>query len=145
MEIYARYIAKDGKLFDDPLKCEEYEKSLGILSGSVGHLINILQKETTDKQYITGIVIVRQSDNRKILARYTGDISHHLEDYVNVDNLKTEQRYEASTVGGLLRTLKELDKDLPCQYMIAYSDNLNMTCCGMLSNYNPKVWNDENK
>ena len=38
------YKAKDGRLFYDPLECEDYEKTIGILPGSVGDLINELEK-----------------------------------------------------------------------------------------------------
>lgn len=139
------YKAKDGKIFFDPIECEEYEKTIGVLPGSVGDLINIIEKSCKNEQYVSGIILVKGTDNSHIYVRYTGCIDHKLEDYVSVGNLTEEQRYESETIGELLNTLKQLDKDLPCQYMIVYSDHIDMRCPGMMANYNKLAWNDNNK
>ena len=42
------YKAKDGRTFTDPLKCEEYEKNLGAINGSIGELVKILEEKNPD-------------------------------------------------------------------------------------------------
>jgi hypothetical protein len=139
------YKAKDGRIFYDPLECEDYEKTIGILDGSVGDLINIIEKSCKEEQYVSGIILVKGNDGiSHIFVYYTGCIDEKLEDYVNVEDLTEEQRYESATIGMILNRLKQLDKDLPCQYMIAYSDHLNMYSPGMMANYNAKAWNNNN-
>lgn len=134
------YKAKDGRTFFDPIECEEYEKTIGVLKGSVGELVNELQKNCKEEQYVSGIILVRNVNGTgDIYVRYTGCIDHKLEDYVNVDNLKEEQRYESATIGELINRLKQLDKDLPCQYTIVYSDYIDMHDCGIIANYNAAV------
>ena len=146
MEIYQRYIAKDGMSFDDPIKCQEHEKTIGILKGSVGELVIEIQKNCTDNQFVSGIILVKQAKGKSdIYVRYTGCIDHKLEDYVSVDNLTEEQRYESATIGDLLERLKKIDKGLPCQYMLAYSDYLDMHSPGMMGSYNAKAWSNEEK
>lgn len=143
-EIY--YKAKDGRIFTDPLKCEEYEAKLGIIGGSVGELINELEKHAKPEAYVNGMVMVRKADGTgSMYTRCTVCIDDMLEDYVNVENLSKEQRYESATVGGLLSELKEVDKDLPCQYFLIWSKNIDMEGFGIVANYNKKAWNKDKK
>ena len=140
------YKAKDGRLFDDPLKCEDYERTLGIVPGSVGELISNLEKQTKPEDYVDGLVLVRKQDGSgSMYKRSTVCIDEKLEDYVNVENLSKEQRYESATVGGLLSQLKEVDKDLPCQYFLIWSKDIDMSNFGMMANYNKEAWKREGK
>lgn len=140
------YKAKDGRTFFDPIECQEYEKTIGVLKGSVGELVNELQKNCKEEQYVSGIILVRNVNGTgDVYVRYTGCIDHKLEDYVNVYNLKEEQRYESATIGELINRLKQLDKDLPCQYTIVYSDHIDMHDSGMMANYNADAWNKDKK
>ena len=135
------YKAKDGRLFDDPLKCEDYEKTVGILPGSVGDLINELEKDDKQNCYMFGVVLVREKNGTgSIYTRYTANIDYRLEDYVNVSNLTEEQLYESTTIGDFLETLKKLDKDLMCQYMIVYSHNIDLSTPGLMVNFNKEAW-----
>lgn len=143
MEIFAKYIAKDGKSFDDPMECQEYEKTIGILSGSVGELIHLLDKNTKRNYYIFGVVKIRDGNKGYIYTRYTACIDYLLEDYVNVEDLPEEKRYEKATVGELADTLRKLDKDLPCQFFIIFSETVDLKCPGCIANHNPYVWNDK--
>lgn len=133
------YRAKDGKLFYDPLECEEYEKTIGILPGTVGALIKILE-ELDPNDYILGIVLVREENCTAIYRRDTVCCDSLLEDYVNINNLTEQQRYLYETVGNFIEELKKNNKDYPCQYMLTYSSNINMKPCAVMSNYNEKVW-----
>lgn len=144
-EIY--YKAKDGKIFLDPLECEEYEKKIGILDGSVGDLIHTLEKVAQPKDYIFGIALVRKPNGAaNVYTRCTAYIGYKLEDYVNVENLSKEQLYESATVDDLIQALKQEDKDLPCQYFLIWSENIDMHGFSMMSNHNKAAWpKDEDK
>ena len=135
------YKAKDGRLFYDPLECEDYEKSLGVLPNSIGDLINQLEKEHVKGGYMTGIVMIKETNGQtSIYAESTVNIDDKLEDYVNVENLKEEQRYLTAKVDDVVRFLKTLDKDLPCQYMIVYSKYIDLHNPGAMANHNSEVW-----
>ena len=139
------YKAKDGRLFTDPLKCEAYEKTLGVIPNSVGNLINLL-KDHKPEEYINGIVMVKHPDGKcGIYMRATCCVDDKLESFVNVKDLTPEQRYSCTTVGDLIYELEQTDKDWPCQYMIVYSANIDMNPPGCMANYNAKVWYREKK
>ena len=135
------YKAKDGRLFYDPLECEDYEKSLGVLPNSIGDLINQLEKEHVKGGYMTGIVMIKETNGQtSIYAESTVNIDDKLEDYVNVENLKEEQRYLTAEVDNVVKFLKKKDKDLPCQYMIVYSKYIDLHEPGVMANHNKEVW-----
>lgn len=137
------YKAKDGRLFTDPLKCEDYEKTLGILPGSVADLISQMEKMMKPESYIFGIVYVRMPDGKKnIYVRWTGCVDDQLESFVNVKDLTWEQRYQYETAGNFMETLRKIDKDAQCQYMITWSDNIDYSEPGIMSNYNRAVWKE---
>lgn len=143
MDVDITYVAKDGCRFDDPLKCEEHEKRLGVLPNSVADII--LRFEKYPKSYIFGIVLVRRNDGTCcIYSRFTGCCDCVLEDYVTVSNLTKEQRYMYDTFEELIETLRnEEDKDSPAQFMIAYSDDMEFKRAGVMANYNPLVWKSQ--
>jgi hypothetical protein len=137
------YKAKDGRLFTDPLKCEDYEKTIGILPGSVGALIVELDKIGKPKAYIFCIVYVKSPDGVKsIYVRNTTCVDDQLESYVNVKDLTQEQRYQYETIGDFIKILRKLDKDSQCQYMIVWSDYINFKEPGIMANHNKDVWKE---
>ena len=133
------YEAKDGRLFYDPLECEKYEKTIGILPGTVGALIKNLE-ELSPTDYIMGLVVVKEEECCCFYRRETVCCDSLLEDYVNINNLTEQQRYLYETFGNFIEELKKTNKDYPCQYMIAHSSNINMKPSAVMSNYNEKVW-----
>lgn len=138
------YKAKDGRTFTDPLACEEYEKTLGVIPGSVGDLIQELEKRNPN-DYIFGIVFIKGNDkNNILLIRITICLDGILEDYVNLENLTEEQRYLSETIGVFLRTLRKMDKDAPCQWWIIHSKDISLKGAGMMANYNEKCWAKQN-
>ena len=139
------YKAKDGRVFYDPLECEEYEKTIGILPGSVGDFLNWLGKYTTDSDYIFGIVKVQDGDKSSIYTRSTVCADSLLEDYVNVENLTQEQRHYISTAGELKNTLKQINQDLPCQYFIVFSSDIDFHVSGTMANQNNNAWRKDDK
>lgn len=137
------YKAKDGRMFTDPLECEDYEKSIGIIPGSVGDLVKALER-LNPEYYIFGVVMVKEKDCKSIYARCTVCLDNQLEDYVNVENLREEQRYLSETVSAFIEVLKKTDKDYPAQWMIIFSENIDMSNSGCMALHNPKVWEKKN-
>lgn len=137
------YKAKDGRLFTDPLKCEEYEKTIGILPGSVGALIVELEKIGNPKSYIDGIIYVKHPDGKKtIFTPYTICVDDQLESFVNIKDLTQEQRYQYTTIGRLIEFFRQLNKDSQCQYMIVWSDDIDFNKPSIMANHNKDVWKD---
>jgi hypothetical protein len=60
METEIKYRAKDGRVFDDPFKCEDYENTLGISPGTIGDVLQFLEKEPEDK-HVSGILICKHN------------------------------------------------------------------------------------
>ena len=134
------YKAKDGRLFTDPIECEEYEKTIGIISGSIGDLIRELEKKDPS-QYLFGVLLVKCGGITSIYTRCTVCCDDQLESFVNVKNLMEEQRYISYTIGMMLEQLRELDKDAPCQYLFVYSPNRNFSNnLGAMANQNSEIW-----
>ena len=136
------YKAKDGKLFQDPLQCEEYEKTIGIIPGSVGALIQALEK-LGPKTYIFGVVFMKGKEETAVFTRCTVCCDNILEDYVNVENLREDQRYMYETADEFVEVLKKMDKDNPCQYMIVFSKDIDFKKTGIMALSNPEAWKKE--
>ena len=43
MEVKVKYIAKDGREFDDPFECEKYEEMLSEKYGTIGYVLKTLK------------------------------------------------------------------------------------------------------
>lgn len=136
------YRAKDGRRFYDPLECEEYEKTLGIVPNSVGNLVQLLEEKDPNK-YIYGLILIKDSDGYGLYMRATYCVDEKLEDYVNLNELNQEQRYHIYTIGDLLNCLRKINQDAPCQWWIVFSDDIDMKRNGMMVNFNPKCWPKE--
>lgn len=141
MDIDVTYVAKDGCRFKDPLKCEDYEKTLGVLPNSVADVIIQLEKQNP-KDYLFGIVMVKHKDGALTLyTRFTGCCDRVLEDYVTVSSITKEQRYICATFEELIATLREQeDKDSPAQYMIVFDNDMEFKHPGIMASHNPLVW-----
>lgn len=138
------YRAKDGRIFEDPLKCEEYEKSIGILSGSCADVIRYLEEKHKPSIYVHGLVFVRNPDGSSAThSCCTVNCSDKLESYVNVKDLTEKQLYITTTVADVIRFLKRWDKDSPVQYMLTFSEDIRMEHPGIMSMSNAKVWDKE--
>ena len=141
MEILATYMAKDGKMFKDPLECEEYEKGLGVIPGSVGDIINYLGKQCKPDDYVHGLVYLSEPDGTKSLFQCTTlCVARKLDPFVDLENLDTDQLFIKTQVKEVVEWLGRQDKDSPVQYFLAYSKNIDMTDCGVIEMHNPKLW-----
>lgn len=143
MEILATYIAKDGKTFNDPLKCEEYEKGLGIVKGSVADVIRWL-RQLKAETYLHGLVYVREANGEKSIYRCnTICVEGKLDSFVNTENLNTDQLYLKATAKEVAEWLERFDKDSPVSHFLMFSEHLDMKDCGVTTLYNPRTWKEE--
>ena len=134
------YKAKDGKLFQDPLECQEYEKNLGVIPNSVADIINVLE-EMNPNDYVNATMILKEPDGTKTILCYdTICCDLKMNPYVNVEDLDIEQRCFIYTFTDIINWLKKYDKDCPVQYMIVFSSDITMKNTGIMANNNPNVW-----
>lgn len=137
------YKAKDGKLFYDPLECEQYEKTIGILPGSIADMVRFVRENRGDCKYMTGAVLYARPDGTKTFHNLnTLCIDDNLESFVNVKDLQEEQRYVFMKVDDFIAYYdKEKCKDWPCQWLFALSEYIDMReICTMSNGNNPNVW-----
>ena len=138
------YKAKDGKLFYDPLECEQYEKTIGILPGSIADMVQFVKDNMGDCKYMTGAVFYAHPDGKKTFHNLDNMcIDDKLESFVNVKDLQEEQRYVFMTVDNFISYYdKEELKDCPCQWLLAMSEHIDMReICTMSNGNNPNMWN----
>lgn len=137
------YKAKDGRIFTDPLECEQYEKTIGIVSGSIADMLRHIKENVGDCKYVSGAVYYRWPDGRKTFNDITTMcIDDKLESFVNVKDLQEEQRYIAMSVEGFIAYYdKEKMRDFPCQYLLSFSNDLSCHIVTVMANgINPNVW-----
>ena len=85
MEIDVVYTAKDGTRFDDPYKCEEYEKRLGTQPGTVGRA-RIDLKDIGEQKYVFGLLKVRHEGGSHYRAYMTQCVDKKMQSVVAVMN-----------------------------------------------------------
>lgn len=135
------YRAKDGKIFTDPLECENYEKKLGVIPGSVADIISYLNEQCKPESYLHGLVYVLEPDGSKSLYQCTTIcVANKLDSFVNIENLNTDQLFIATKVKEVVEWLGRYDKDCPVHYFLCYSKNIDMSNCGVITLNNPNVW-----
>lgn len=134
------YKAKDGRIFTDPLECEEYEKTIDIVKGSAAHVIQILG-ELRPETYVHGIVYLVTPDGKKYTRMCaTVCCDRRLEPFVNVADLSIEQRYVTNTVADVLMFLKQFDKDSKVTYLLTYDDDIKFSSPGIVFFRNDEIW-----
>ena len=122
MEINVVYTAKDGRQFDDPYKCEEYEKRLGTEQGTVGRA-RIDLKDIGEQKYVFGILKVRHEGSNQYRTYVTRCMDDKLEDYVNVSNLDVDKRWVRNTIADVLYDMEQYNDDDLCEYEFLYCDH----------------------
>lgn len=140
MEAEIFYIAKDGTKFHDALACQEYEARIGTAAGTVAKAKLDLQTVNKDK-YVCGLLMVEHGGKTCLNSFVTRNIDHELEDYVNPENIAQEKRYIIQTMEDVLQTLTFYNDDDCCEYFLTFSDNIQMTDCGVTHTLNSRLWN----
>ena len=147
MEINVVYTAKDGMEFDDPYKCEEYEKRLGTQPGTVGRA-RIDLKDIGEQKYVFGILKARHEGGNYYRTYVVRCLDSKLEDYVNVSNLDVDKRWIRNTISDVLYDLEQFNDDDLCEYEFLYCDHWEFGGehpFGCTRIYNPKLWEELEK
>ena len=104
MDINITYTAQDGRRFNDPYECEEYEKRLGTEAG-MGARARIDLKALGENRYVFGLLKVCHEGHNYYRSYVTRCVDEKLEDYVNVSSLDVDKRWIRSTIGEVLRDM----------------------------------------
>lgn len=148
MKIETIYIAKDGTRFADPLICQDYEKNLAKIPGTVG-CTKLELKALGEDKYVTGMLKVKSEEKGLQFHHFvTVCLDHILEHYVNINDLSEDQRWKVSTVKNILKILDQYEETDDCEYEFVYSDNKYFKKSGCTRSYNQAFWNrakNENK
>lgn len=147
MDINITYTAKDGRRFNDPYECEQYEKRLGTEAGTVARA-RIDLKELGEDQYVFGLLKVRHEGANHYRTYVTRCIDDKLEDYVTVSTLDVDKRWIRSTIADVLRDIEKFGDDDLCEYEFIYCDHWEFGgehtfgCC---RTHNPDLWDEMEK
>lgn len=130
------YKAKDGKTFTDPLKCEEYEKHLGVISGSIGELVKILEDKNPDYQ-VCLMVMWWDKEKKRI----------QMEPCLSVKIADDDDAFEKDRivkVKSALKYLRKLPQDAQAQWMGWVTESFTAEMCIAVSSCNPRLFDTIN-
>ena len=124
------YKAKDGRTFTDPLKCEEYEKHLGVINGSIGELVKILEEKNPD--YLVCLLVMSWDKEKKQIQ---------MEPYLSVkiaddDDPMAFEKDLIVKVKTALKYLRKLPQDEQAQWMGWVTESFAADMCTVLANTN---------
>lgn len=139
MEAQMIYCAKDGMRFDDPVKCAEYERNLGVIPGTVRQLKQAL--EPYSEYYFSGTLLVWHNNAASVGTYATMKIARQLEEYTDIDELQEEDLYVKIKFREFIEYLStEYDDDDMCEYSFVYSETLDFTEAFLMRGNNPRIW-----
>ena len=139
MEAQMIYYAKDGMRFDDPVKCAEYERTLGVMPGTIGQLKQTL--EPYKEYYFFGTLMVWHNNAAFTGSFATMKIARQLEEYTDIDELEEEDLYVWVKFGRFIEYLStEYDDDDMCEYSFIYSETLDFAQALCMRGNNPHIW-----
>lgn len=139
MEAQLIYYAKDGMRFDDPVKCVEYERTLGAMPGTVAQLKQIL--EPYREYYFSGTLLVWHNNAPSAGTYVTMKIDRQLKEYTDIDELQDEDLYVKLKFGELIEYLStQYDDDDMCEYSFVYSETLDFAKAFIMRGNNPDIW-----
>lgn len=105
------YKAKDGRTFTDPLKCEEYEKMLGVIPGTIGELVKILEGRNPDHQ--TCLMVMWWNEEKR-LTEMEPYLSAKIADNDDPMAFEKDRIVKVKTA---INCLKKLPQDAKAQWM----------------------------
>ena len=139
MEAKMIYYAKDGMRFDDPIKCAEYERTIGTLPGTIGAMKKALEPCKDD--YAIGLLVVWHKERAYYHSFMTYNISNELEKYTDIEELSEEDLYAKCKVLNILQMIDEnYDDDDLCEYTFFYSMSLHFDILGYMKGSNGNLW-----
>ena len=132
------YKAKDGRTFTDPLKCEEYEKHLGVINGSIGELVKILEKYSPEHQVC---LLVMWWDKEKKKIQMEPCLSVKIADD---DDAMAFEKDRIVKVKSVLKYLRKLPQDAQAQWMGWVTESFTAEMCTAVSSCNPRLFDTIN-
>ena len=137
MEAKIKYIAKDGRQFNDPKMLEQYEKALETDRNTIEFVVRMLMSL---EGYVTGVVVCEHKGHSCSQPFVTVCVDDWLKDYVDVENLTIEQRYIDSSTKRCAAVLRrKFAMEDQCQYMLLLGKDVDMKDCELLCNSNPQL------
>lgn len=132
------YKAKDGRTFTDPLKCEEYEKHLGVINGSIGELVKILEEKNPDYQ-VCIMVMWWNKEKRQI----------QMEPYLSVkiaddDDALAFEKDRIVKVKSALKYLRKLPQDAQAQWIGWVTESFTAETCIVIGSLNQRLFDTIN-
>ena len=128
------YKAKDGRTFTDPLKCEEYEKNLGVIPGTIGELVKILEEKNPDHLVC---LLVMSWDKEKKQIQMDPFLSVKIADD---DDTMAFEKDRIVKVKSVLKYLRKLPQDAQAQWMGWVTESFTAEMCTTLSSCNPRLF-----
>ena len=139
MEAKMIYYSKDGMRFDDPIKCAEYERTLGTIPGTIGELKKNL--EPYKDYYAIGMLAVWHKEGAYYHSFMTYNISNELEEYTDIEELPEEDHYVKCKVSTIIQLIDEnYDDDDLCESTLFYSLSLHFDILGYMKTTNRTLW-----
>ena len=132
------YKAKDGRTFTDPLKCEEYEKNLGVIPGTIGELVKILEGKNPDHQVC---LLVMWWDKEKKKIQMEPCLSVKIADD---DDAMAFEKDRIIKVKSALKYLRKLPQDEQAQWMGWVTESFAAEMCTITCNSNPRLFDTIN-
>lgn len=132
------YKAKDGRTFTDPLKCEEYEKNLGVIPGTIGELVKILEEKNPDHQVC---LLVMWWDKEKKRIQMEPCLSVKIADD---DDAMAFEKDRIIKVKSALKYLRKLPQDEQAQWMGWVTESFANDMCTVMANTNRRLFDTIN-
>ena len=132
------YKAKDGRTFTDPLKCEEYEKNLGVIPGTIGELVKILEEKNPD--HLVCLLVMSWNKEKKQIQ---------MEPYLSVkiaddDDALAFEKDRIVKVKSALKYLRKLPQDAQAQWIGWVTESFTADTCFVISSCNPRLFDTIN-
>ena len=141
MEVKVKYIAKDGREFDDPYDCESYEKLLQKKPGTVGYFLNFLKKKCKETDYFYGVIFYRDKDGFHTYARSTVDLSEQYDGEYITQAMKEAQEQVTTTVKDVINFFEKKDNSFYCGGSFVWGEDIAFSNCSSANITSEKVFN----
>ena len=119
-----KYIARDGRQFDDLKHFEQYEKALDCDRNTIEYVVRML---LSFDGYVTGVVICEHEGKTCPQPFVTTCLDDWLRDFVDVETLTVGERYIDSSTKRCAAVLRrKFAMDDPCLYILIVADSVDM-------------------
>ena len=140
MEIDVTYVAKDGRRFTDALKCQDYEKTIGIIPGSVGDFICQLE-QMPQEHFISGSVMVRTKTGKGM--SFQNFVSRAMDDDIEESDPLFSEKAITTTVAQAIEAISHLyDRDFPIQDICMVCEKVQSGTGVIMANINRDLFNN---